>query len=84
MKLGKTKRFPIGFFSADRNRKNKQKRTLFFLKNKITLSGLNFSVQSLGLKTCIGMSDQKFNVFHLNTVKIMNDEKVHEIINRGK
>ena len=32
------------------------------------MSGLNYLCQSLGLKTCIGMRDDKFNVFHLNTV----------------
>ena len=70
--------FLIGFYAADGNRKNKQKNISFTQKHKITMSGLNYLCQSLGLKTCIGMRDDKFNVFHLNTVNNMSDEKVHK------
>ena len=48
------------------------------------MSGLNYLCQSLGLKTCIGIRDDKFNVFHLNTVNNISDKKVHKIINIGK
>ena len=53
-------------------------------KHKITMSVLNYLCQSLGLKTCIGIRDDKFNVFHLNTVNNMSNKKVHKIINFGK
>ena len=53
-------------------------------KNKITISGLNYLCQSLGLKTCIGMRDDKFNIFHLITVNNISDKKVHKIVNLGK
>ena len=53
-------------------------------KHKITLSGLNYLCQSLGLKTCIGIGDDKFDIFHLNTVKNLSEKKVHENIDIGK
>ena len=73
-----------GFYAADGSKMNKQKDISFCQKNKITMSGLNYLCQSLGLKTCICMRDDKFNVFNLNTVKSMSDEKVHKIANLGK
>ena len=53
-------------------------------KHKITLSGLNCLCQSLGLKTFIGIGDDKFDIFHLNTVKNLSEKKVHENIDIGK
>ena len=48
------------------------------------MSGLNYLCQSLGLKTCISMRDDKFNIFEMNTVKNQSDEKVHTIKNLEK
>ena len=48
------------------------------------MSGLNYLCQSLGLKTCISMRDDKFNIFQMITVKNQSDEKVHNIKNLGK
>ena len=48
------------------------------------MSGLNYLCQSLGLNTCIGMRDDKFNIFQMITVKNQSDEKVHKIRNLGK
>ena len=76
--------FLIGFYSADGNRKNKQKNISFSQKHKITISSLNYLCQSLGLKTCISMRDDKFNIFDMITVKNQSDEKVHKIRNLGK
>ena len=76
--------FLIGFYAADGHRLNKQKNISLTQKHKISISGLNYLCQSLGLKTCVGMRDDKFNVFHLNTVKKSSDEKVHKITNLGK
>ena len=76
--------FLIGFYSADGNRKNKQKNIFFSQKHKITLSSLNYLCQSLGLKTCISMRDDKFNIFQMITVKNQSDEKVCKIKNLGK
>ena len=45
---------------------------------------MNYLCQSLGLKTCIGIRDDNFNVFHLNTVNNMSDKIVHKIKNIGK
>ena len=45
---------------------------------------MKFPGQSLGLKTCIGIRDDEFNVFRLNTVKEKSDEKVHKSIFLGK
>ena len=76
--------FLIGFYTADGYKLNKQKNISLTQKHKISMSGLNYLCQSLGLKTYIGMRDDKFNVFHLNTVKKLSDEKVHKIVNLGK
>ena len=76
--------FSIGFYAADGNRRNKQKNTSFSQKNKITISNLNYLCQSLGLKACIGMRDDKFNILEMITVKNHSDEKVHKIKNLGK
>ena len=51
----------------------------FSRKNKITMSGVNYLCQSLGFKTRLSMRDDKFNMFDLNTVGKMSDEKVHKI-----
>ena len=48
------------------------------------MSGPNYLCQSLGLKTCISMRDDKFSVFHLNAVQNLSDKKVHKIKNLGK
>ena len=82
--LENKKWFLIGFYSADGNRKNKQKNISFSQKHKVTKSGLNYLCQSLGLKTCISMRDDKFNIFQMVTVKNQSDEKVHKIRNLGK
>ena len=76
--------FLIGFYAADGNRKDKQKNVSFSQKYKILISGLNYLCQSLGLKTCFGMRDDKFNAFYLNTVMSASDEKVLKIINFGR
>ena len=57
------KYFLFGFYAADGNRKNKQKNISFSQKHKVTISGLNYLCQSLGLKTCISMRDDKFKIF---------------------
>ena len=82
--LENRKWFFIGFYAADGHKKHKYKNISFTQKHKITMSGLNYLCQSLGLKTCIGIRDDKFNVFHLNTVNNISDNKVHKIINIGK
>ena len=76
--------FLIGFYAADGSRLNKQKNISFTQKHKITMSGLNYLCQSLGLKTCIRMHNEKLNVFNLFTVKSMSDVKVHKIETLGK
>ena len=76
--------FLIGFYAADGNRKKKQKNISFSQKHKVTMSSLNYLCQSLGLKTCISMRDDKFNIFQMVTVKNQSDEKVHKIRNLGK
>ena len=76
--------FFIGFYAADGYKKSKYKNISLTQKHKITISGLNYLCQSLGLKTCIGIRDDKFTVFHLNTVNNLSDKKVHKIINIGK
>ena len=48
------------------------------------MSSLSYLCQSLGLKTCISMRDDKFNIFYMITVKNQSDEKVHKIKNLGK
>ena len=48
------------------------------------MSSLNYLCQSLGLKTCISMRDDNFNIFEMTTVKNQSDEKVHKIENLGK
>ena len=48
------------------------------------MSSLNYLCQSLGLKTCISMRDDKFNIFQMITVKNQSDEKVNGIKNLGK
>ena len=48
------------------------------------MSGLNYLCQSLGLKTCISMRDDKFNIFEMITVKNQSDEKVHKSKNLGE
>ena len=48
------------------------------------MSSLNYLCQSLGLKTCISIRDDKFNNFERITVKNRSDEKVHKIKNLGK
>ena len=73
--------FLIGFYAVDRNRRNKQKNISFSQKNKITISGLNYLCQSLGLKTCISMRDDKFNIFDMISVRNQSDKKVHKIKN---
>ena len=61
------------------------KKLFLSLKNiKLTMSGLNYLCQSLGLKTCISMRDEKFINFEMITVKNQSDEKVHKIKNHGK
>ena len=78
--------FLIGFYSAaDGSKTNKQNKYFILLKrHKITITGLNYLCQSLGLKTYIGMRNDKFNIFHLNTVNNVSDEKVHKIVILGK
>ena len=66
--------FMIGFDAADGNRKKNVSSTQ---KHKITLSGLNHFCQSLGLKTCIGIRDDKFIAFLSNTVITTSIEKIH-------
>ena len=82
--LENRKWFFIGFYAADGHKKHKYKNISLTQKHKITISGLNYLCQSLGLKTYIGIRDDKFNVFNLNTVNNMSDKKVHKIINIGK
>ena len=82
--LENRKWFFIGFYAADGYKKHKYKNISLTQKHKITISGLNYLCQSLGLKTCIGIRDDKFNVLHINTVKNLSDKKVHKIINIGK
>ena len=65
--------FLIGFYCADGNRKNKQKIISFCQKHKFTMSFLNYLCQPLGLKTCISMRDDIFNIFDKITVKNQND-----------
>ena len=65
-------------------KKNKFKFISLTQKQKFTISGLNYICQSLELITCIGFRDDKFNVFHLNTVYNISDKKVHGIIKIGK
>ena len=48
------------------------------------MSRLNYLCQSLGLKTCISMRDDKFKIFETITVQNQSDEKVHKIKNIGK
>ena len=76
--------FLIGFYSADGNRKNKQKMFSFSQKHKSTMSRVNYLCQSLELKTCVSMRDDKFNIFQMITVKNQSDEKVCKIKNLGK
>ena len=76
--------FLIGFYSADGNRKNKQKNISFSQKHKITMSSLNYLCQSLGLKICISMRAEKFKIFQMITVKNQGDEKVCKVKNLGK
>ena len=78
------KRFLIGFYAADGNRRTKQKIISFSQKNKTTMAGLNYLSQSLGLKTCISMRDDHFNIFEMITVKNQSDENVHKIKSPGK
>ena len=48
------------------------------------MSGLNYLCQSLELKTCISMRDDKFNIFDMISFKSQSDEKFHKIKNIGK
>ena len=48
------------------------------------MSSLNYLCQSIGLKTCISMRDDNFNIFQMITVKNQSDEKVCKIKNLGK
>ena len=48
------------------------------------MSGLKYLCQSLGLKTCVSMRDDKFKIFEMITVKNQSGEKVHKIKNLGK
>ena len=48
------------------------------------MSCLNYLCQSLVLKTCISMRDDKFNIFDMITVKNQSDDKVYKIRNLGK
>ena len=48
------------------------------------MSGLNYLCQSLGLKNCISMRDDKFNIFDMISVKNQSDEKVHNVKKIGK
>ena len=73
----------LDFMQLMVKKKHKYKNISLTQKHKITISGLNYLCQSLGLKTCIGIRDDKFRVFNLNTVKNMSDKKV-KIINIGK
>ena len=43
----------------------------------ITMSGINVLSQSLELKTCISMKDDKINIFEMIAVKKQSDENVH-------
>ena len=70
--------------SADGTRQNKQKNISFSQKHKITMSSLNYLCQSLGLKTCISLRDDKFYIFDMITIKNQSDEKVHTIRNLGE
>ena len=82
--LENRKWFLIGFYTADGNSKSEWKNISFSQKNKITMSGLNYLSQSLGLNTVIAMRDDKFNVFILVKVKRMSDEKVQKIVHLGR
>ena len=64
--------------------KTNKKYISFSQKHKIALSTLYYLCQSLGLKTCISMRDNKVNIFETITVKNQSDEKVHKIKNLGK
>ena len=48
------------------------------------MSGLKYLCPSLGLKTCLSMRDDKFNIFDKISVKNQSDEKFHNIKNIGK
>ena len=74
--LEKREWFFIGFYAADGHRKKKIQKDFFNSNKKITISGLNYLCQSVGLKTCNDIRDDKFNVLHLNTVNIISDKKL--------
>ena len=82
--MEKRKWFLTGFYGADGNRINRQKNISFSQKRKITTHGLNYLCQSLGLKTTIGMRDDKFIILNLITVNKLSEEKVTKIKNIGK
>ena len=50
----------------------------------MTISGLFFLCQSLGLQKSINMRDDNFNFFEVNTVKKQSNEKIHKNKNVGK
>ena len=54
-----------------------KKNISFTQKNKITSPGLIYKSQSLGVRTTVGMRDDKFNIFLLYKIKNLRDEKVH-------
>ena len=61
-----------------------KKNISFSQKHKITTPGLNYLCQSLGLKTTIGMRDDKFIILNLITVNKLGEEKVTKIKNIGQ
>ena len=76
--------FLVGFHAADASRKNKQKNISSSQRQKMTMSNVKFLCQELELKTCIGMTDEKFIDFDLITFEKTNDGKVHKIEKLGK
>ena len=82
--LEKRKTSFIGFYRAEGHKKIIKKKFESLKNIRLHYQVYIFLRQSLGLKTCIGIRDDKFNVFYLNTIKKLSDEKVHKIINLGK
>ena len=82
--LGTRKWFFIGFYAADGHREVNLKEISVIQKHRITNFSSLFLSQSLGLKTCIGITNDKINVFLSNNKKKLSDEKIHKIINLRK
>ena len=76
--------FLTRFYSANGNRKNKQKNISFSQKHKITMSGLNYLCQCLWLKTCISKRGDKYNIFQMVTVINRSDENFTKLEILGK